>query len=191
MSTTDPCIQVGNTLDSRSLFDTYVSAAQTQLDATPTPSSATLQSLRTEINNRIACLQGKIRENTANPSKIGELQSSIISITAAMEADREALEISKARSTYIDEARRPVSYYESWFPIGRPMKPFMMIILMMSTLFLVVLGGILLIGVFGIRIIGERVPPTNPIIAWLMRLGPLFWTAFILVIVGFSLYFNK
>lgn len=192
MSSTDPCIQVGNSLDSRPIFDSYITSVENQLGAGGASlDPATLLSLNQGINARIACLQSRSTNQAQIPTTIGTLQNDIIQMTSAMEADREALEISKARATYIDEARRPVSYYESWFPVGRPLTPLTQLLLIAFTTFMAILGGFLLFSTVGINVTAQRTPMTNPILLWLSRFGYPFWIVLVILIVFFALYLNK
>jgi hypothetical protein len=197
--TTPDCTVVGNTLtgannisifQTKIAFDEFIGGIESLLNTLPT-NSEQIPILNKNITDATYCYNKKISERVQIPTTIATMQNDIMQMTSAMEADREALEISKARATYIDEARRPVSYYESWFPLGRPLAPLTLLLLVGVTAFMAILGTLLLFSTLGINVIAERTALTNPILIWLSRLGYPFWIALVLLIVFFTLYLNK
>lgn len=175
------CAAVGNTLDSQALFDAWKMSKETMIpDAGAEEINRTLLEIR-DIN-------GCLSEKMADPRNLGALRGEIATAIAGIEADREAMEIAKARVTYMDAARRPVSHYESWFPIGRPLKPFMIPLLMGLTSFLVILGLFLLLSMFGLSVTGQKTPIMNPTLLWLTSFGWPFWIVLVLLVAVSSAY---
>jgi hypothetical protein len=134
------------------------------------------------VGNTIRGMNDCLNEKMASSQTLLNTRAEISQTLTAIESDKESLKIAQARVLYSDEARRPVSHYESWFPLGRPLKPFMIPLLIGLTATFAILGLFLLLSLFGLEVTGQRSPITNPILLWLGSFGRPFWIVTVLLV---------
>lgn len=98
-----------------------------------------------EIFNLANCLYEKLNEVGTTTDDIQKAQTRIIELNKEIRDAEDHVKIAKDRVAYI---RNPVhtSYYESWFPMGRPMQPssipfFIAINVFLITFILLLLGS--------------------------------------------------
>ena len=83
--------------------------------------TTTLTDVADKIFETSICLNEKITELSSTTNKIQKAQEDIIHLTKAIDDAKEHAEISKNRVEYVRNPDQHTSFYESWFPIGRPM----------------------------------------------------------------------
>jgi hypothetical protein len=108
-------------------FSAWTSTKQTTLNSITTSSNptianqASLNSASNEIFNMIGCLQEKISRGSNTTNEIQSAQSSIINLNKEILEAETDVDIAKDRVAYLRNPEDRSSYYESWFPMGRPM----------------------------------------------------------------------
>lgn len=119
-------------ISNRSNFEAWKALTSTTLNGISStaagggipPSSAEANALATssaDIFNTVSCIQEKITELGGTTNQIQTTQSAIINVTKQIEEEEANVAIAHDRVAYIRHPEREVSYYESWFPIDRPM----------------------------------------------------------------------
>ena len=109
-------------------FSAWSSTKQTTLNSITTSSNpttanqASLNSASNDIFNMIGCLQEKISKGSNTTNEIQSAQSSIIDLNKKILEAETDVNIAKDRVAYLRNPEDRTSYYESWFPMGRPME---------------------------------------------------------------------
>lgn len=184
------------TSDSFSAWKNATSASLNSLSATSPVSAATKNSLTTiekEILETLACLQGAtstiMQTHTAN----AELTTQINTLKSNIADAKSDTQVAADRVKYIRAPEEHTSYYESWFPLHRPMKAEAVPAFLAITLFFGLMVFFLLLSMMGIQLT-FLMPPTSSqpsaIGALLAKLTWPFWVATI-VIIGLSAYIYK
>jgi hypothetical protein len=86
-------------------------------------SNIELDSILPSITETNTCLQEKINAVGGTSTSIAQMQTDIINIEDQLKLKKEAIHISKERLSYLTDPSHNVSYYQSWFPLFRPLKP--------------------------------------------------------------------
>ena len=99
---------------------------------------------KTAIQLMISGLQAKVNENPA--TTMAEINVDYTNTEKEIEVAKSDLEAAKTR---VDTLRKPdeQSYYESWFPINRPLKKSSIFIVLIIGIFLYILSFMILIRV--------------------------------------------
>jgi hypothetical protein len=91
----------------------------------------------------IGCLQEKISKVSNTTNQVQSAQSNIIDLNKKIIEAEADVNIAKDRVAYLRNPEDKTSYYESWFPMGRPMQngsvPFFIAINSFLTIFLVLI----------------------------------------------------
>lgn len=111
---------------------------------------AELEGLQRDIYNTLACLQEKHAAAAGTSNSINAAQTRILELQEQLKTREEEIQIAKDRVAYIRDPDAHPSYYQSWFPMDRPMRPasvpiFIGIVVFLSTFLF--LGLLSLIGV--------------------------------------------
>jgi hypothetical protein len=171
-----------NTTTFNAWKETPVVAKRTQTAVSSDLTTADLTALRAEYN-RVKGVYDRCNEYYgATPATT--LQNTLNAIQTKrveIEQVQERTEIAKDRVEYLGGSKRPVSYYEGWFTIGRPLQPYMLHVLMGFAFFNIVLTLYFFALSAGVSI--SIVAPTggapNPYIAYLRSFGLPFWVLLI------------
>jgi hypothetical protein len=102
----------------------------------------------TEATNLLNCLRGKLNYysgSAAVPYEIMDVNQSIANKQASVQ-------IAKDRAASLQNVNSKVSYYQSWFPLAKPLKQSSLPILIGLTLFMMVLLFGYLLAVVGVEI---------------------------------------
>jgi len=119
-------------LQSVDSFNTWKNTTSSQLNGIsanaqagkvqPSPTeSATFATLSADIFNTTACIQSQIANLSGTSNDIHTVQQEILDINDEITKAQEELDIARDRVAYIRHPEQHTSYYESWFPIDRPM----------------------------------------------------------------------
>lgn len=111
---------------------------------------AELEGLQRDIYNTLACLQEKHAAAAGTSNSINSAQTRLLELQEQLKSREEEIQIAKDRVTYIRDPDAHPSYYQSWFPLDRPMRPASVPIFIGIVVFLSVflfLGLLSLIGV--------------------------------------------
>lgn len=155
---------------------------------------AELETLQRDIYNTLACLQEKHTAAAGTNNSINAAQARILELQEQLKSREEEIQIAKDRVAYIRDPDARPSYYQSWFPMDRPMRPasvpiFIGIIVFLS-MFLF-LGLLSLIGV-DFSIVAMQGSATLRFIQWFrMQLTPLFLLLAIALVSTFLYYYSR
>jgi len=88
----------------------------------PSPGeSNSFTALSADIFNTTACIQTQLTKLTGTSNAISSIQEEILSTSDAITQAEADISISRDRVAYIRHPEQHTSYYESWFPLDRPM----------------------------------------------------------------------
>ena len=139
-------------------FDTWKSSIAITLNsitssANPTSDSeSALNEASQDIFNLVACLNEKLKDVGQTTNDIQDAQSSILELNKEIREAEEHVKIAKDRVAYIRNPDQHTSYYESWFPMGRPMQPDSITIFIAVDTFLFIFIILILSSYFGLNI---------------------------------------
>lgn len=177
-----------STSDTFTAWKTTTSTTLNAIQSTDRPTltqQAELVQAEADIFATLSCLQKKQGSLSTVSNDIQQAQEQILKLQDAIEAEQNNVEIAKDRVAYIRAPEEHTSFYESWFPMDRPMKPGSVPILIGITVFFVV-AGVLFGGVYF-----QRMLLIGPLASLYIRtrgwLGPLIMIT-IIGIVGIVWY---
>ena len=134
------------------------SISSTTISGSTQPSSAEINQLNTvaaDIFNTTACIQEQLTQLSGTTNSIHDTQQAILDINDQILQAEADVNIARDRVGYIRHPEQHTSYYESWFPIDRPMHKENVSYFVAATVFVVmfsILVGLSMIG-FDISII--------------------------------------
>lgn len=99
-----------------------------------------LANIENDVIHVNACLQEKIRSSGSLPNTISATQEQILKLNDQITQEESNAAIARDRVAYIRNPATATSNYESWFPLGRPMQPISIMILLGITIFICVFG---------------------------------------------------
>lgn len=137
------------TLTSSKITSISPTAASGTTPPTATESS-TLMSASNEVFDTAACIQEKLSALGSTTNEIQTAQQDILRLNKEITEAEADVAIARDRVAYIRHPEEHTSYYESWFPINRPMQRESVPYFIAVTVFLLVfslLVGLSLIGV--------------------------------------------
>lgn len=140
-----------------------------------TNSQTFTETLKTAILSLVATLQRSVNANPA--TNMAEINVDYNKIEKEIEIAKSDLEAAKTR---VETLRKPdeQSYYESWFPINRPLRRSSIFIVLIIGIFLFILSFMIAIRALGIYVdVSIAAPPD--IIRILLRLFP--WQSLVLI----------
>jgi hypothetical protein len=141
--------------ESNTSYTQWATSQKGQLDNLnqSTAAAATiLTRLQSDILTTYNCLEEKSRNIRNTADTIQTLQGDIVRIQEKLVEQEEHTKISKERLRYMSSSERPVSYYESWFPVYRPAKPITLILLITATVFMIMFSALLMLSLMGIKL---------------------------------------
>ena len=160
--------RIGNTTS----FESWKSGVATALNGitivtgVPTTEAqiSTLTQQSGDIIATAACIQEKITTLSGTTNDIQAAQSEIIELNKEISEQPTNIAIARDRVAYIRHPEKHTSFYESWFPIGRPMHKANMYIFMSVIVFLLVFTLFIGLNLMGIDITVSMIPfdPNNP-----------------------------
>jgi len=83
--------------------------------------SNSFTALSADIFNTTACIQTQLTKLTGTSNAISSIQEEILNTSDAITQAEADISISRDRVAYIRHPEQHTSYYESWFPLDRPM----------------------------------------------------------------------
>ncbi len=201
-----------DTLDSRlspdetgvTAFNTWkaqTSAKITELNGTitnnalPDARKGEYETLHRDIAQTLACLQEKQNTELDAANSVYTAQDRIVQLQREIKEREEEIQIAKDRVTYIRDPDAHPSYYQSWFPMDRPMRPSSVPVLIGIVVFftmLILLGLLSFLG-FNLSIGAPGAAPSFATIAleWLRaQLTPPFWIMLI-VLIGILIWYRR
>ena len=148
-------------LQNQDTFNAWKNTTSTQLNAIsanaqngsvpPSPQEANnFATLSADIFNTTACIQAQLSKLSATSNTISSIQQEILSTSDAILEAEADISISRDRVAYIRHPERHTSYYESWFPLDRPMHLGNVPFLVGATVFVLLFGLLLILSFMGI-----------------------------------------
>jgi hypothetical protein len=187
---TSPCDGKNpNLFTDRTVFSDWTSNPTTGKDKVlndlkvTTPTTAQTSQLTTLLNELLstnACFQEKISGVRSQPSEISTRQVRLLNLQEELKEKEEAVRISKDRLGYIKDPEHRVNFYDSWFPLHRPLRPQTVpILIALATFFGLVSMGYLF-SLAGIRLLIQLPsPPGGSGGGIFSQFTPAFWLLFI------------
>jgi hypothetical protein len=126
-----PAIQ--NIIATPASFATWKSTTAASLATSPPPRD--VSGIEQSVFSVTNCLQEKINILKNMSTTDAEAQTKITAIEQKIETEKKNVQVSTDRVAYARNPVASVSYYQSWFPIDRPLKPLMMPILIGISVF--------------------------------------------------------
>ena len=173
------CTETINTvLSSQDNFNRWKSETDRKLNAASTTSE--LASLEAEVFATTGCLQEKIANQNRVASDISTRQANILRLQDSLQDQQETIQISKDRLSYLKDPEMHVSYYQSWFPMGRPMKEITVPILIGLSVFMTIasFGYLLFLGNIHFILRTPPASPDSPLARIFAQFTPAFWLLF-------------
>jgi hypothetical protein len=148
-------------LQSQDTFNTWKNDTSTQLNAIsanaqsgaiqPSPTeSTTFSTVAADILSTTSCIQSQLATLSGTSNHIHALQQEIMSTKDAITQSEVDSSIARDRVAYIRHPERHTSYYESWFPMDRPMQKGSVPIFVGLTLFTLLFGLLLILSFMGV-----------------------------------------
>jgi hypothetical protein len=173
-------------------FSTWKSTASTSLNSiisSTNPTQLQQDTLNTTANSifqTVACLNEKIRGVSGLTNEIQTAQESIINLNKQISEADEHVSIARDRVGYIRNPEKHTSFYESWFPLGRPMDKKSIPILIALNTFLFIAGIFLIMTIFGLKISFPLSSTTSTMSSgYMFKLSDVL----LLLLVGFIIYY--
>jgi len=148
-------------LQNQTTFNTWKNDTSAQLNAISAnaqsgavqPSSAESSSFSTlsaDILNTTVCIQSQLTNLSGTSNQIHAIQEEIMSTKDAITQSEADSSIARDRVAYIRHPERHTSYYESWFPMDRPMHASSVPIFVGLTVFVILFGILLILSFMGV-----------------------------------------
>ena len=141
--------------DSSFDFSTWKTGMQgriTNLGSSGSSGSSDLTAIQTEIQTVVDCINGRITRVESSTNTIFNGQYDIADLQKQIETEKANIDIAKQRLESIRHPERHTSFYESWFPIDRPMNPVTIITLLTLTIFISVFLLLCFLSLAGINL---------------------------------------
>lgn len=173
-------------------YDTWSATTKRALDSAAL-NATEASTLLTKITNTAACLEEKLRQGTGSGGTVMEAQGSVLLLRQRLEKERENIRIAKDRAKMMREGGAPPSYYDSWFPLGRPMTPAAVPLFIGLSLFFALVSLFLAMSFFGFELKFFMPAPTvyqatatrGGLLGWLqMQFSTSFWIVLVAFIIA-------
>ena len=138
--------------DSSFDFSTWKTGMQRRINTLGSSGSSDLAAIQTEIQSVIDCINDRITKVESSTNTIFNGQYDIADLQKQIETEKANIDIAKQRLESIRHPERHTSFYESWFPIDRPMNPITMITLLTLTIFISVFLLLCFLSLTGINL---------------------------------------
>jgi hypothetical protein len=129
-------------------------AATTTSGSTPptTAESAKLIAVSADVFNTTACIQEQLTQLAGTTNTIHDTQQAILDVNEEIKKAEADVSIARDRVAYIRHPDEHTSYYESWFPIDRPMHKENIPYFVAATVFVVIFSTLVAFSLVGIDI---------------------------------------
>jgi hypothetical protein len=176
----------------------WLSTQETQLNtlaATTAPGPTVAQGI-TQIIGSIsahqACLQDQLNSVSAAATATATTQTSLSDRDQAIQERQRDVQIAKDRMLLARFPERNRSYYDSWFPLFRPLKAITVPILLGISIFFLMMALFILVSLLklDVRILRFALPaaPTQPYYTPWWKRGFLGMTMVAIVLLGLTIY---
>ena len=180
MSASSCTAEINARLATPDAFSAWKGNTATDLNTITTPAGAPrLAQIEADVFSTVGCIQEKINGLNALPTTISKAQEDILKLQEQLLNRKDTIRVAKDRVAYLTEPEYKVSFYESWFPINRPLKPVTIPVLISLATFLTLLSlGFLfaLVGIYVFIQFPQLGSPGGP--SFFAQLTPAFWGLF-------------
>lgn len=114
--------------------------------------SSTLSTTSADIFATTACIQEQISTLGSTTNRIQSAQTSILNLNKEIEDAKAQVNVARDRVGYIRHPEQTTSFYESWFPIDRPMHVTSVPVFLAITVFLFVFALLMVFSALGINL---------------------------------------
>ena len=114
--------------------------------------SSTLSTASADIFATTACIQEQISTLGSTTNRIQSAQASILNLNKEIEDAKAQVDVARDRVGYIRHPEQTTSFYESWFPIDRPMHVTSVPVFLAITVFLFVFALLIVFSAMGINL---------------------------------------
>jgi len=114
--------------------------------------SSTLNMASADIFATTACIQEEISKLGSTTNNIQSAQSSILDLNTQIEEAKAQVNVARDRVGYIRHPEQTTSFYESWFPIDRPMHVTSVPIFLAITIFIFIFALLIVFSALGINL---------------------------------------
>jgi hypothetical protein len=121
--------------------------------------SFTLSTASADIFATTACIQEQMSILGSTTNSIQSAQASILRLNKEIEDTKAQVDVARDRVGYIRHPEQTTSFYESWFPIDRPMHVTSVPVFLAITVFLFVFAILMVFSAMGINL--QVVTPPN------------------------------
>jgi hypothetical protein len=158
----------------------------------PTPAEqAALVEAETDIFNTVNCLQEKVSQLSSTTNTIQKAQQQVLSLNDQIKNEEANVAIARDRVAYIRNPEQHTSFYESWFPMDRPMRTGSVPIFIGVTIFLMIFCLLVILSVMGINVtfaFPQVSAAPSPFLRIVGRIRTLEWIL-IIVLISVVIYF--
>ncbi len=128
-----------------SQIDGYKRSAQASDTMAYDNAMVALERAETTLNSLITCIQKDMMQRNTESSKLYTLQQELEELRKEAKDKKQIAEEAKERSNLLDSPYSKTTWYEGWFPLGRPLrKEAVPVLLTVSILMLVFATGVFL-----------------------------------------------
>jgi hypothetical protein len=148
----------------------------------------TLATTAADIFNTATCIQEQLTTLSSSTNNIHTAQQSLLDLQQKITAAEDDVAIARDRVAYIRNPEQNTSYYESWFPIDRPMYTANVPYFVGVILFIVIFSFMILLSLVGLDI-NVVISPNLVMFMYFIRSQFTFTTFLLTIIAGFSVYY--
>jgi len=144
-----------------------------------------------DIINTLVCMQQQISKLKSTTNNIQDAQQEVISINEQIKNEEANADIARDRVAYIRNPEQHTSFYESWFPMDRPMRLGSVPIFIGVSAFLFIFIILIILAAMGANITFQLPPASttpNPLFEILRNVSTLEWILMGVLII-FVIYF--
>ena len=171
------------------ILNSISSAAAAGTIAPSQNESSTLNTVSADIFVTTACIQEEISKLGSTTNNIQSAQTSILDLNTQIEDAKAQVDVARDRVGYIRHPEQTTSFYESWFPIDRPMHVTSVPVFLAITVFLFVFALLMVFSAVGINLQVITSPNTFTGISYITQQFTWFSGLQFLVIAGLVYYF--
>jgi hypothetical protein len=138
-----------------------------------TGSSTALNNVNPNINDVKTCISTQLGQLRSTNTEAPQTMEAILALQEQIKKKEEEILIAKDRARLAREGSQSPSYYESWFPLGRPVKPLVNLFFIAFSLFFLLVALF-----FGASLAGFTVTVLYPTPKFSLTTGPSFVSRF-------------
>ena len=162
--------------------------------APTTVEQSALVAAQADIFNTVSCLQEKISQLGSTTNAIQGAQQQILSLNDQIKNEEANVAIARDRVAYIRNPEQHTSFYESWFPMDRPMRTGSVPIFIGITVFLMIFTLLVVLSLMGVNItfaLPQMKAAPSPLFLILGSITTLEWILIVMLISVVIYFMNR